>query len=115
MKNYLFLLVSIFLLTACGEKEYKKTCTGLLDEGGASVRYNVTVKYNIEDKVKAIDYEMIYDNEEAFNKACEDNSRYKPTCKDLTIKYTETGDTVSNFKKDDVLGMLEIIGIGECK
>ena len=116
MKKYIVLLIGLFLLTACASKEYTATCKGQIsDKSGEPANYTVTVKYDLEDKVKAVEYEILYTDEDTFNNACKDNEKLNPTCENLTVKYTESGELVSGFKKDDVINMLKYVGIDECK
>lgn len=114
MKKYILIIIGLFLLTGCN-KEYKMTCSGTIKEESSEYKLNVTINYDSEDKVKALDYEMIYNNEEEFNKACEEAKDKKPKCENLTVSYSENDDITTSFSKTDVKNMLTIIGANECK
>ena len=113
MKKIIIIVLTVFLLTGCN-KEYKMTCTGVIKEESNEYKLNVTIHYDNEDKVKALDYEMIYNNVEEFNKACEESKDKNPTCDNLTVKYSESDEITQSFKKNDVQNMLRVIGLSEC-
>lgn len=115
MKKVLLLTLFIFILVGCGEKKYSITCSGSSnDTNGAATRFSVTINYGMDNKVTSLDYNITYYNEEAFMKACEEESMKNPTCENLVMKYKEEGDVVSQFKKDDLISLLKSIGIDEC-
>ena len=76
---------------------------------------NNGINYDINDKVESLDYEMIYDSVDLFNKACLDSKDKNPTCEDMKVKYTEKDEITTSFSKDDIKNMLYIIGAKECK
>ena len=114
MKKYLIIGIFIILLTGCN-KHYTMTCSGTLKEDNIDYKLNVTIHYDLEDKVSSLDYEMIYDNEDLFNKVCEENKDKNPKCENLTVSYSENDEITTSFTKNDVINMLNIIGANECK
>ena len=114
MKKYILIIIGLFLLTGCN-KEYKMTCTGKVIEENNEYTLNVTIHYDLEDKVKVLDYEMVYPNEELFKEACNSMQDKKPTCKDLKVSYSENDEVTRSFKKNDIINMLSVIGASECK
>ena len=114
MKKYILIIIGLFLLTGCN-KEYQMTCTGKVIEDNNEYTLNVTIHYDLEDKVKALDYEMVYPNEELFKEACNSMQDKKPTCNDLKVSYSENDEVTRSFKKNDIINMLSVIGASECK
>lgn len=114
MKKYLLIIVGLFLLTGCG-KEYTMVCTGEVTEDTSEYTLNVTIHYDIEDRVKSLDYEMKYINQDNFIKACEEHSDKNPKCIDLTVSYSENDEITRSFGKKDIINMLSVIGANECK
>ena len=115
MKKYIFIIIALFLLTACN-KEYQMTCSGIAkDENGTDYELNVTIHYNIDDKVKALDYKMVYYDEDSFNKSCIDSKDKNPKCENLTVSFEESDEITTSFTKKDIINMLEVIGANECK
>ena len=114
MKKYLFLLIFVILLTGCN-KRYSMVCSGDINLDNDKYKLNVTIHYNIQDKVESLDYEMIYEDADMFNKACEESKDKNPTCGNLTIKYSENDEITTSFDKDEVKNMLYVIGATECK
>lgn len=114
MKKILIIIITLFFLTGCN-KDYKMTCTGTIKEETNEYKLNVTIHYDKDDKVKTLDYEMIYNNIDDFNKACEEAKDKDPKCDSLTVKYSESDEITQSFSKKDVKNMLTVIGLNECK
>ncbi len=114
MKKYLLIIIGLFLLTGCG-KEYTMVCTGNIKDDVSEYTLNVTIHYDLEDRVKSLDYEMVYVNQDSFTKACEEHSDKNPKCENLTISYSENDEITKSFGKKDIINMLSVIGASECK
>ncbi len=114
MKKYLLIIIFLLIITGC-TKKYQMTCSGDIDMNNEKYKLNVTINYDINDKVESLDYEMIYDSVDLFNKACEESKDKNPTCEDMKVKYTEKDEITTSFSKDDIKNMLYIIGATECK
>jgi hypothetical protein len=114
MKKYILIIIGLFLLTGWN-KEYQMTCSGKLTEDNNENTLNVTIDYDFEDKVKSLDYEMVYPNEEVYQEACNSVQDKKPTCNDLKVSYSENDEVTRSFKKNDIINMLSVIGASECK
>jgi hypothetical protein len=114
MKKYLLVILCLFLFTGCN-KEYQMTCSGTIQNENDEYKLNVTIHYDLEDKVKALDYEMIYFSEVAFKNACDSSQSRNPKCDNLTVSYTENDEITRSFKKNDIINMLDIIGANDCK
>ncbi len=114
MKKCLLIIIGLFLLTGCN-KEYKMICSGTIQEDNTEYKLNVTINYDSDDKVKSLDYEMIYNTEEEFNKACTLEEDKNPKCENLTVSYSENDEITTSFSKNDVVNMLTVIGADECK
>ena len=91
MKKYLLIIIVLFLFTGCN-KEYEMLCRGKITFDDDSYNLYVTIHYDVEDKVSAVDYEMIFEDEEFFKSACEESKDKNPKCENLTVSYTDSDE-----------------------